>query len=56
MATRTVRMNDMVRHGLIMNSIGIVLVTLVCYLLAPVMFGIDLTGGVPDWAATPAAR
>ena len=51
-----VRMNDMVRHGLVMNLIGIVLVTLVCYLLAPVMFGIDLTGGVPDWAATPAAR
>ncbi|MHC5050839.1 MAG: SLC13 family permease, partial [Planctomycetota bacterium] len=51
-----VRMNDMVRHGLIMNLIGIVLVALVCYFLAPVMFGIDLTGGVPDWAATPAAR
>jgi sodium-dependent dicarboxylate transporter 2/3/5 len=51
-----VRMNDMVRHGLIMNLIGIVLVTLVCYLLGPIMFGIDLTGGVPDWAQTPVTR
>jgi hypothetical protein len=43
-------MGDMVRRGLVMNLIGIVLVTLVCYLLGPLLFGIDLAGGVPDWA------
>jgi len=55
-ASGLVRMNDMVRRGLVMNLIGIVLVALVCYLLGPLVFGIDYAEGVPDWAATPAAR
>ena len=49
-------MNDMVRRGLVMNLIGIALVTLVWHLLVPLVFGIDYAGGVPDWATTPAAR
>ncbi|MHC4135739.1 MAG: anion permease [Planctomycetota bacterium] len=51
-----VRMNDMVRRGLVMNLIGIVLVTLVCYLLGPLVFGIDFAGGVPEWALPPGTR
>ena len=40
----------MARKGIWLNLIGIVLLTLLCRLLAPAVFGIDLGGGVPDWA------
>ncbi|MFQ5845417.1 MAG: SLC13 family permease [Planctomycetota bacterium] len=45
-----VRMQDMVRHGLVVNLVGIVLVAAVCYLLGPLMLGIDYGAGVPTWA------
>jgi len=43
-------MQAMVRHGIWLNLIGIVLLTLACRWLAPFVFGIDLGGGLPDWA------
>ena len=43
-------MSAMVRHGIWLNLIGIILLTLVCRWLAPFIFGIDLGGGIPDWA------
>ncbi|NKB88009.1 MAG: DASS family sodium-coupled anion symporter [Acidobacteria bacterium] len=45
-----VPMRAMVRTGLWLNLIGIVLLTLLCLLLGPLVFGIDFGGGVPDWA------
>ena len=33
----------MVRIGIVMNMIGVVLITLLVYLLGPVVFDIDLT-------------
>ncbi len=45
-----IQMGAMVRHVIWLNFIGIVLLTLVCRWLAPIIFGIDLGGGLPDWA------
>jgi sodium-dependent dicarboxylate transporter 2/3/5 len=42
-------MTGMVRVGVLMNLIGVALVTLIMYLLAFRLFGISLTG-VPSWA------
>jgi sodium-dependent dicarboxylate transporter 2/3/5 len=43
-------MREMVRHGIWLNLVGIILLTLACRWLAPIVFGIDFGGGVPDWA------
>ncbi len=48
--SRVVRMRDMMRYGLVLNLCGIVVLTLLCYFLAPALFNIDLSGGVPAWA------
>ncbi len=45
-----VRMGDMMRVGIIMNLIGVVLITAFIYLLGIAVFGID-PGQLPDWAA-----
>jgi sodium-dependent dicarboxylate transporter 2/3/5 len=45
-----ISMRAMVRHGIWLNIIGIILLTLACRWLAPVVFGIDLGGALPDWA------
>ena len=45
-----VPMREMIRHGFALNLIGILLLTLFCYWLAPVVFGIDLGAGIPAWA------
>lgn len=44
-----VPIREMVRHGLVLNLIGIVLLTLACLWLAPGVFGIDMAAGVPSW-------
>ena len=49
--TGEVRMQDMMKTGIILNLIGVVLVTLFIYLLGTTVFGIDL-GQFPDWAVT----
>ena len=49
-ASGQVGMRQMVRHGIVMNLLGVVLVTLVCYFLGPLLFGIDYAQGVPAWA------
>ncbi len=45
-----VPMGEMVRHGLMLNLIAIVLLTLVATFLAPLVFGYD-PRVVPDWAS-----
>ncbi len=44
-----IKMSDMIRVGIIMNLIGIVLITAAIYLLGLTVFNIDL-GQVPKWA------
>ena len=44
-----IKMSDMIRIGIIMNLIGIVLITAAIYLLGLTVFDIDL-GQMPDWA------
>jgi sodium-dependent dicarboxylate transporter 2/3/5 len=44
-----VRIIDMARAGLILNFLGVALVTALMYVLAVRLFGIDL-GTMPDWA------
>jgi sodium-dependent dicarboxylate transporter 2/3/5 len=46
-----VSMQTMMRRGFILNLVSIVVLTLVIWLLAPVLFGVDPGGGVPPWAA-----
>jgi hypothetical protein len=40
-----VRIIDMVRYGFVLNLIGVVIVTLVCWQLLPVVFGVAATSG-----------
>jgi sodium-dependent dicarboxylate transporter 2/3/5 len=40
---------DMIKTGFIMNILGIILITLLCYLLGPLVFNIDVNV-MPDWA------
>jgi sodium-dependent dicarboxylate transporter 2/3/5 len=47
--TGEVRMADMMRAGIILNLIGVVLITAFIYLLGLPVFGID-PGHVPLWA------
>jgi len=51
-ATGHIRIRHMARFGIMLNLVGIVIVALVCYLIAPLVFDIDIDGGVPDWAGT----
>ena len=44
-----IRIIDMVRTGIILNLIGIALITLLVYLLGTAVFGIE-PGQLPDWA------
>jgi sodium-dependent dicarboxylate transporter 2/3/5 len=44
-----IKMGDMIRIGIIMNLIGVVLITLLTFLLGTVVFDIDL-GALPEWA------
>jgi len=48
-ATNKIKIRDLVRTGLILNLIGVILVTTAVYFLGPYIFNIDLTG-FPDWA------
>ncbi|MFQ6008590.1 MAG: SLC13 family permease, partial [Candidatus Zixiibacteriota bacterium] len=47
--TGEVRMHHMIKSGILLNLIGVVLVTLFIYLLGTAVFHIDLTQ-FPDWA------
>jgi len=47
--TGEVRMQDMIKTGIILNLIGIVLITLFIYVLGTAVFGIQL-GQFPEWA------
>ena len=47
-----IKMADMMKVGLIMNLIGVVLITSLMYLLGLAVFGID-PGLLPDWAVSP---
>ena len=44
-----IKMGDMIRIGIIMNLIGVVLITLLTFLLGTVVFDIGL-GALPEWA------
>lgn len=45
-----VPMAAMIRYGLWLNLIGIIVLTVVCSLLAPLIFGYSTGGGPPTWA------
>jgi sodium-dependent dicarboxylate transporter 2/3/5 len=49
--TGEIRMQDMMKTGIILNLIGVVLVTLFIYMLGTTVFGIDLAR-FPEWAIT----
>jgi sodium-dependent dicarboxylate transporter 2/3/5 len=49
-ATGRVTIREMMRYGIVLNFIGVALAALVCYLLLPVVFGVDYGAGVPGWA------
>jgi sodium-dependent dicarboxylate transporter 2/3/5 len=44
-ATGRVRIIDMVRYGFVLNLIGVVIVTLVCWKLLPLVFGVESASG-----------
>jgi sodium-dependent dicarboxylate transporter 2/3/5 len=41
---------DMIKTGFILNLCAIVLITLVCWMLGPLVFGIDVSA-MPGWAS-----
>jgi sodium-dependent dicarboxylate transporter 2/3/5 len=47
--TGEVSMADMMKVGIIMNIVGVILITTLMYLIGVSVFGID-TGVLPDWA------
>lgn len=47
--TGEVRMQDMIKSGIVLNLIGVLLITLFIYLIGTTVFEIDL-GQMPDWA------
>ncbi|UCG60402.1 MAG: SLC13/DASS family transporter [Candidatus Zixiibacteriota bacterium] len=49
--TGEVTMADMMKAGIIMNIVGVILITSLMYLIGVLVFGIDL-GVMPDWAAS----
>jgi len=50
--TGEVRMADMIRAGLLLNLVGMVLITAAVYVLGTAVLGIDLAGA-PVWARNP---
>jgi len=46
-----VSMRTMMRRGLVLNLVSILVLTVIVWLLGPLIFGIDFSGGVPPWAA-----
>lgn len=44
-----IKVKDMVRTGFVLNIIGIIVVTLVCYFIGNPLFGVE-SGVIPDWA------
>jgi sodium-dependent dicarboxylate transporter 2/3/5 len=46
-----VRMSDMIRAGIIMNLVGVVLITTFMYLIGLAIFGIT-PGAMPAWAGS----
>lgn len=53
--TGYLRIRDMARTGVLLNLLGIVIVTLVTYFWGTFVFDIDV-GSFPDWAATMPAH
>jgi sodium-dependent dicarboxylate transporter 2/3/5 len=49
--TNRIRIIDMVKTGFMLNTISIIIITLVMYFWGTVVFGIDTTV-FPDWAVT----
>jgi sodium-dependent dicarboxylate transporter 2/3/5 len=49
-ASGHISIGQMVRAGIILNLVGILLITVVFLLLGPAVFGIDPTAPLPDWA------
>jgi sodium-dependent dicarboxylate transporter 2/3/5 len=49
--TNRIRIIDMVKTGFMLNTISIIIITLVMYFWGTVVFGIDITV-FPDWAVT----
>lgn len=49
-ATGLVPVGSMIRAGFLLNLIGIVVITAVCWFLLPSAFGVDFGAGVPVWA------
>jgi len=47
--TNRLKISDMIRTGIILNLVGVVLVTIAVYYFAVVIFGIDISV-MPDWA------
>ena len=45
-----VRIAEMAKVGLVLNLIGVVVITVVFYVLGVTVFGIE-PGALPDWAA-----
>lgn len=52
-ATGRIPISEMLRRGFLLNLVGIVLVSLLCWLLMPLVLGVRYGGGVPAWAAKP---
>lgn len=50
--TNRIRIKDMVKTGILLNLVGIIIVTLVMYFWGTMVFGID-TAVFPDWANVP---
>jgi len=46
---------QMARNGLLLNVAAVLLITLVTFLLGPLVFGIELGASPPDWAVLPEA-
>ena len=51
-ASGRIRISQMVRVGIVINLVGIVLITTLFYLLGPVIFGFDASV-MPEWATNP---
>lgn len=49
--SRRIRIGQMVRVGIVINLIAIALISILFFLLAPLIFGIDFST-LPDWAET----
>jgi sodium-dependent dicarboxylate transporter 2/3/5 len=45
-----IRTQDMAKHGVILNLIGVVLITVMTFTWALPRLGLDVNGSTPDWA------